>query len=102
LVLDLLYIRAVQKCRICEMTENAVARSLIAYLIVWGQAHENAFARALESLGASWGKVLPIPKRTLSTSLGSRSSWARAIEHPVQFSNDNPNEASAEPARQDV
>lgn len=26
------------------------------------QAHENAFAKALESLGVNWGKVLPIPK----------------------------------------
>jgi Mn-containing catalase len=57
LVLDLL-----QKCRIYEMTENKTARSTIAYLIVRDQAHENAFAKALESLGVSWGSVLPIPK----------------------------------------
>lgn len=51
-----------QKCRIYEMTENKTARSTIAYLIVRDQAHENAFAKALESLGVNWGKVLPIPK----------------------------------------
>jgi Mn-containing catalase len=68
LVLDLLYYlmlksaRRLQKCRIYEMTGNAAARSIIAYLIVWGQAQENAFAKALESLGVNWGKVLPIPK----------------------------------------
>jgi Mn-containing catalase len=68
LVLDLLYnlmlesTGRLQKCRIYEMTDNKTARSTIAYLIVRDQAHENAFAKALESLGVNWGKVLPIPK----------------------------------------
>ncbi|MGS0686299.1 manganese catalase family protein [Nakamurella sp. GG22] len=68
LVLDLLYnlmlesTGRLQKCRIYEMTENKSARSTIAYLIVRDQAHENAFAKALESLGVNWGSVLPIPK----------------------------------------
>ncbi|MBB2986791.1 manganese catalase family protein [Terracoccus luteus] len=68
LVLDLLYnlmlesTGRLQKCRIYEMTDNKTARSTIAYLIVRDQAHENAYAKALESLGVSWGKVLPIPK----------------------------------------
>ena len=68
LVLDLLYnlmleaTGRLQKCRIYEMTDNKAARSTIAYLIVRDQAHENAFAKALESLGVDWGKVLPIPK----------------------------------------
>jgi Mn-containing catalase len=44
------------------MTDNKTARSTISYLIVRDQAHENAFAKALESLGVSWGKLLPIPK----------------------------------------
>lgn len=35
------------------MTENKTARSTIAYLIVRDQAHENAFAKALESLGVN-------------------------------------------------
>src|SRR4029450_13692099 len=51
-----------QKCRIYEMTANKTARSTIAYLIVRDQAHENAYAKALESLGVNWGAVLPIPK----------------------------------------
>ncbi|WP_182111880.1 manganese catalase family protein [Actinotalea sp. JY-7876] len=68
LVLDLLYnlmleaTGRLQKCRIYEMTDNKTARSTIAYLIVRDQAHENAYARALETLGVDWGKVLPIPK----------------------------------------
>lgn len=68
LVLDLLYnlmlesTGRLQKCRIYEMTSNRTARSTIAYLIVRDQAHENAYARALETLGVSWASVLPIPK----------------------------------------
>jgi len=68
LVLDLLYnlmlesTGRLQKCRIYEMTDNKTARSTISYLIVRDQAHENAFAKALESLGVNWGSVLPIPK----------------------------------------
>ena len=68
LVLDLLYnlmlesTGRLQKCRIYEMTKNKTARSTVAYLIVRDQAHENAYAKALESLGIDWGKTLPIPK----------------------------------------
>ncbi|WP_213814468.1 manganese catalase family protein [Glaciihabitans sp. dw_435] len=68
LVLDLLYnlmlesTGRLQKSRIYEMTENKTARSTIAYLIVRDQAHENAYAKALETLGIDWKKTLPIPK----------------------------------------
>ena len=68
LVLDLLYnvmlesTGRLQKCRIYEMTDNKTARATIAYLIVRDQAHENAYAKALETLGVNWGKALPIPK----------------------------------------
>jgi Mn-containing catalase len=68
LVLDLLYnlmlesTGRLQKCRIYEMTENKTARATVAYLIVRDQAHENAYAKALESLGINWGAALPIPK----------------------------------------
>lgn len=51
-----------QKCRLYEMTANKTARSTIAYLIVRDQAHENAYAKALECLGVEWNKLLPIPK----------------------------------------
>ncbi len=68
LVLDLLYnlmlesTGRLQKCRIYEMTSNKTARATVSYLIVRDHAHENVYARALESLGINWGKVLPIPK----------------------------------------
>ena len=67
-MLDLLYnlmlesTGRLQKCRIYEMTANKTARSTIAYLIVRDQAHENAYAKALETLGVNWASVLPIPK----------------------------------------
>ena len=54
LVLDLLYnlmlesTGRLQKCRLYEMTDNKTARSTISYLIVRDQAHENAYAKALE------------------------------------------------------
>ncbi|MER7010254.1 manganese catalase family protein [Saccharopolyspora sp. NPDC000359] len=68
LVLDLLYnlmlesTGRLQKCRIYEMSSNRTLRSTVAYLIVRDHAHENAYAKALESLGVDWGKTLPIPK----------------------------------------
>lgn len=68
LVLDLLYnlmlesTGRLQKCRLYEMTSNKTARSTISYLIVRDQAHENAYAKALESLGVQWRTALPIPK----------------------------------------
>ena len=68
LVLDLLYnlmlesTGRLQKCRIYEMTANQTARSTVAYLIVRDQAHENAYAKALETLGVNWRGTLPIPK----------------------------------------
>ncbi len=68
LSLDLLYnlmlesTGRLQKSRIYEMTDNKTARSTVAYLIVRDQAHENAYAKALESLGVDWKTLLPIPK----------------------------------------
>ena len=44
------------------MTDNKTARATISYLIARDAAHEAAYAKALETLGVSWGKVLPIPK----------------------------------------
>ncbi|GAA4963699.1 manganese catalase family protein [Kineococcus glutinatus] len=68
LVLDLLYnlmlesTGRLQKCRIYEMSSNKTLRSTVSYLIVRDQAHENSYAKALETLGVDWRKVLPIPK----------------------------------------
>ena len=83
LVLDLLYnlmleaTGRLQKCRIYEMTDNKTARSTISYLIVRDQAHENAFAKALETLGVNWGPHCRSRRPMLSSSLRSRSSWTR-------------------------
>jgi Mn-containing catalase len=36
--------------------------STVGVLIARDEAHEMAFAKALETLGVDWGKILPIPK----------------------------------------
>jgi Mn-containing catalase len=51
-----------QKCRIYQMSSNKTLRATVAFLIVRDEAHEMAFAKALETLGVDWGKVLPVPK----------------------------------------
>lgn len=67
LVLDLMYnlmlesTGRLQKCRIYEMSDNKTLRSTVSFLIVRDHAHELVFAKALESLGVNWGKVLPVP-----------------------------------------
>ena len=51
-----------QKCRIYQMSANKTLRATIAFLIVRDEAHQAAFAKALETLGVDWNKALPIPK----------------------------------------
>ena len=51
-----------QKCRIYQMSENRTLRTTVAFLIARDEAHEMAFAKALETLGVEWNKLLPIPK----------------------------------------
>lgn len=51
-----------QKCRIYQMSSNKTLRATVAILIARDEAHEMAFAKALETLGIDWGKALPIPK----------------------------------------
>jgi len=51
-----------QKCRIYQMSSNKALRSTVAFLIARDEAHEMGFAKALETLGVNWGKILPIPK----------------------------------------
>jgi len=68
LTLDLLYnlmleaTGRLQKCRLYEMSSNKTYRATVAYLIARDAAHEKVFAKALQSLGVDFGKVLPIPK----------------------------------------
>jgi Mn-containing catalase len=51
-----------QKCRIYQMSDNKTLRATVAFLIVRDEAHQAAFAKALETLGVDWNKALPIPK----------------------------------------
>jgi Mn-containing catalase len=51
-----------QKCRIYQMSSNKTLRATVAFLIVRDEAHQAAFAKALETLGIDWNKALPIPK----------------------------------------
>ncbi|MDU0203315.1 manganese catalase family protein [Paenibacillus sp. MAH-36] len=50
-----------QKSRIYEMSSNKTFRETIGFLIVRDNAHQNAFAKALETLGVDWGKLFPVP-----------------------------------------
>lgn len=50
-----------QKTRIYEMSSNKTFRETLAFLIVRDNAHQNAFAKALEKLGVNWGKIFPVP-----------------------------------------
>lgn len=51
-----------QKCRIYQMSSNKTLRATVSFLIARDEAHQMAFAKALETLGVDWGKALPIPK----------------------------------------
>jgi Mn-containing catalase len=51
-----------QKCRIYQMSSNKTLRATVAFLIARDEAHEMAFAKALETLGVEWNKILPVPK----------------------------------------
>lgn len=50
-----------QKSRIYEMSSNKALRETLGFLIVRDNAHQNAFAKALETLGVDWGKTFPVP-----------------------------------------
>ncbi|MBB6695917.1 manganese catalase family protein [Cohnella xylanilytica] len=50
-----------QKTRIYEMSSNRAFRETLAFLIVRDNAHQNAFAKALEKLGVDWAKLFPVP-----------------------------------------
>lgn len=52
----------IQKCRIYQMSTNKTLRATVAFLIVRDEAHQAAFAKALETLGVDWAKALPVPK----------------------------------------
>lgn len=43
------------------MSNNKTFRETLAFLMVRDNAHQNAFAKALETLGVEWGKLFPVP-----------------------------------------
>lgn len=73
-----------QKCRIYEMSPNKTMRETLAFLIVRDTAHQNLFAKALETLGVTWGKVLPIPDIDIARYPECRKYMDRDW-HNVQF-----------------
>ncbi|KYG31919.1 manganese catalase family protein [Alkalihalobacillus trypoxylicola] len=50
-----------EKTRIYEMSSNQSLRETLGFLIVRDNAHQNAFAKALETLGVDWAKTFPVP-----------------------------------------
>src|SRR5688500_1646829 len=48
-----------QKCRIYQMSDNKTLRATVAFRIARDEAHQAAFAKGLEALGANCGKILP-------------------------------------------
>jgi Mn-containing catalase len=73
-----------QKSRIYEMSSNKTFRETLAFLMVRDNAHQNAYAKALETLGVNWGKVLPVP----DCDLNQYPECRKYIEqgwHNVQF-----------------
>ena len=73
-----------QKCRIYEMSPNKTLRETLAFLIVRDTAHQYVFAKALETLGVDWGKILPIPDIDLAQYPECRKYMDRGW-HNVQF-----------------
>lgn len=43
------------------MSSNKCFRETLGFLIVRDNAHQNAFAKALETLGVEWAKAFPVP-----------------------------------------
>ncbi|MDQ1910000.1 manganese catalase family protein [Paenibacillus sp. GD4] len=73
-----------QKSRIYEMSSNRTFRETLAFLMVRDNAHQNAYAKALETLGVQWAKVLPVPEYDLNKYPECRKYIERGL-HNVQF-----------------
>ncbi|ARK29610.1 putative manganese catalase [Halalkalibacter krulwichiae] len=67
-----------QKSRIYEMSSNKTFRETLAFLIVRDNAHQNAFAKALETLGVDWGKLFPIPNYDINM-----LTWASIMPNSI-------------------
>ncbi len=73
-----------QKTRIYEMSSNQTFRETLAFLIVRDNAHQNAFAKALETLGVDWAKLLPVPNYDINKYPECRK-YVELGYHNVQF-----------------
>lgn len=73
-----------QKSRIYEMSTNKTFRETLAFLIVRDNAHQNAFAKALETLGVEWAKLFPVPNYDLNKYPECRK-YVEAGFHNAQF-----------------
>jgi Mn-containing catalase len=68
-----------QKCMLYKMNDNKAYRATVSYLIVRDLAHEKVFAKALETLGVEWNKILPIPRVDTS-----KMSEVRGLEELIE------------------
>lgn len=73
-----------QKSRIYEMSSNKTFRETLAFLIVRDNAHQNAFAKALETLGVDWAKLFPVPNYDINKYPECRK-YVEAGFHNAQF-----------------
>jgi len=73
-----------QKTRIYEMSDNKTFRETLGFLIVRDNAHQNAFAKALETLGVDWGKAFPVPNYDINKYPECRK-YVDLGYHNVQF-----------------
>lgn len=73
-----------EKSRIYEMSNNKTLRETLAFLIVRDNAHQNVFAKALETLGVNWGKIFPIPNYDINKYPECRK-YVEMGYHNVQF-----------------
>jgi Mn-containing catalase len=73
-----------QKTIIYEMSSNQTLRETLGFLIVRDNAHQNAFAKALETLGVDWGKLFPVPNYDINKYPECRK-FVEMGYHNVQF-----------------
>lgn len=66
------------------MSSNQTFRETLAFLIVRDNAHQNAFAKALETLGVDWAKLFPVPNYDINKYPECRK-YVELGYHNVQF-----------------
>jgi Mn-containing catalase len=75
-----------QKTRIYKMSSNKTFRETLAFLIVRDNAHQNAFAKALETLGVVGKNYFQCQIMILISTLSVENMWIWAsIMHNLTF-----------------